>query len=78
MKRCLKLCKAIQQLYSQACLRMKDTLCRGCEFVTGVAPDSLLPWTDSCAVWERYPGFRNSTALKLQLQVMRSQLEGAW
>lgn len=44
----------------------------------GEGPDSFTPWTDSCTVWEGYPGFRNSTALKLQLQVMRNQLEGAW
>lgn len=57
---------------------MKDTLSRGWEFATVVGPDSFMPWTDSYTVREGYAGFRNSTALKLQLQVMRNQLEGAW
>lgn len=57
---------------------MKDTLSRGWEFATVVGPDSFMPWTDSYTVREGYAGFRNGTALKLHLQVMRNQLEGAW
>jgi len=54
----------------------------GWEFAAGVGLDSVVPWTDACAVWEHAARGAEASGtallLKLQLQVMWNQLEGAW
>lgn len=61
---------------------MNDTSSGGWEFATGAGLDSSVPWTDAYAVWEHAARGAEASGtallLKLQLQVMWNQLEGAW
>lgn len=61
---------------------MNDTSSGGWEFATGVGLDSFVPWTDAYAAWgytaRGAEASGTALLLKLQLQVVWNQLEGAW